>query len=45
VIIDGRNLLDPVAAREAGFTYEGIGRPRHATPPEPSRDRDPERRS
>ena len=45
VIIDGRNLLDPVAAREAGFTYEGIGRPRHASPPEPSRDRDPERRS
>ena len=33
VIIDGRNLLDPVAAREAGFVYEGIGRPRHATPP------------
>src|SRR4051794_38638867 len=35
VIIDGRNLLDPVAARKAGFTYEGIGRPRHATPAEP----------
>src|SRR3954449_4335277 len=31
VIIDGRNLLDPVGARKAGFTYEGIGRPRHAT--------------
>jgi len=45
VIIDGRNLLDPVAAREAGFTYEGIGRPRHASPPDPSRDRNPERRS
>jgi UDPglucose 6-dehydrogenase len=26
VIIDGRNLLDPEAARAAGFTYEGIGR-------------------
>jgi UDPglucose 6-dehydrogenase len=26
LIIDGRNLLDPEAAREAGFTYEGIGR-------------------
>ena len=26
VIIDGRNLLDPEAARTAGFTYEGIGR-------------------
>jgi UDPglucose 6-dehydrogenase len=27
LIIDGRNLLDPVAVRTAGFTYEGIGRP------------------
>jgi UDPglucose 6-dehydrogenase len=36
LIIDGRNLLDPVAAREAGFAYEGIGRPRHATTPNPS---------
>jgi UDPglucose 6-dehydrogenase len=26
VIVDGRNLLDPEAARSAGFTYEGIGR-------------------
>jgi UDPglucose 6-dehydrogenase len=26
LIIDGRNLLEPDAAREAGFTYEGIGR-------------------
>jgi UDPglucose 6-dehydrogenase len=26
VIIDGRNLLDPEAARAAGFVYEGIGR-------------------
>jgi UDPglucose 6-dehydrogenase len=26
VIVDGRNLLDPEATREAGFTYEGIGR-------------------
>ena len=26
LIIDGRNLLDPDAARAAGFTYEGIGR-------------------
>src|SRR5438552_911171 len=25
LIIDGRNLLDPVAARSAGFVYEGIG--------------------
>jgi UDPglucose 6-dehydrogenase len=27
LIVDGRNLLDPVAARAAGFVYEGIGRP------------------
>jgi UDPglucose 6-dehydrogenase len=27
LIIDGRNLLDPAAARAAGFAYEGIGRP------------------
>jgi UDPglucose 6-dehydrogenase len=26
VIVDGRNLLDPEAARAFGFTYEGIGR-------------------
>jgi UDPglucose 6-dehydrogenase len=26
LIIDGRNLLEPDEAREAGFTYEGIGR-------------------
>src|SRR3954452_24059050 len=35
VIIDGRNLLDPVIARDAGFIYEGIGRPSHASPAEP----------
>ncbi len=35
LIIDGRNLLDPVAAREAGFVYEGIGRPAHASAVEP----------
>ncbi len=27
VIFDGRNILDPTAAREAGFEYFGIGRP------------------
>jgi hypothetical protein len=27
LIVDGRNLLDPKTVREAGFTYEGIGRP------------------
>jgi UDPglucose 6-dehydrogenase len=26
LIVDGRNLLDPQAVREAGFEYEGIGR-------------------
>ena len=26
LILDGRNLLDPAAARAAGFVYEGIGR-------------------
>ena len=27
LIVDGRNLLDPGAARAAGFAYEGVGRP------------------
>ncbi len=27
LIVDGRNFLDPAALREAGFAYEGIGRP------------------
>src|SRR6476646_3445801 len=31
VLIDGRNLLDPKQARDAGFIYEGIGRPSHAS--------------
>jgi UDPglucose 6-dehydrogenase len=26
LLVDGRNFLDPHALREAGFTYEGIGR-------------------
>ena len=26
LVIDGRNMLDPAAMREAGFAYEGIGR-------------------
>jgi UDPglucose 6-dehydrogenase len=42
LIIDGRNLLDPAAVRAAGFTYEGIGRPRHASPAEPQPALDPE---
>jgi UDPglucose 6-dehydrogenase len=36
VLVDGRNLLDPVAAREAGFVYEGIGRPKYASPATPA---------
>ena len=32
LIVDGRNLLDPDKTRQAGFTYEGIGRP--AAPPD-----------
>jgi UDPglucose 6-dehydrogenase len=31
LIIDGRNVLDPAAARVAGFAYEGIGRPTSLT--------------
>ncbi len=27
VFIDGRNMLDPELMREAGWTYEGVGRP------------------
>jgi UDPglucose 6-dehydrogenase len=27
LVVDGRNFLDPGALREAGFAYEGIGRP------------------
>jgi UDPglucose 6-dehydrogenase len=26
VVIDGRNIYDPIAMRELGFTYRGIGR-------------------
>jgi len=42
LIVDGRNLLDPAAVQAAGFAYEGIGRPRLASPAEPQLDRDPE---
>jgi UDPglucose 6-dehydrogenase len=39
LIVDGRNLLDPDKARQAGFTYEGIGRTAAPpdTVPQPSR--------
>jgi UDPglucose 6-dehydrogenase len=30
LIVDGRNFLDCQALVEAGFTYEGVGRPRAA---------------
>ena len=26
ILLDGRNLFDPKAARDAGFTYCGVGR-------------------
>jgi len=33
ILVDGRNLFSPEAARAAGFDYTGIGRPhRHAAP-------------
>ena len=39
VLIDGRNALDPVAARAAGLRYEGIGRSRGLRPRARSRPR------
>ena len=27
VFVDGRNMLDPERMRDAGWVYEGIGRP------------------
>jgi UDPglucose 6-dehydrogenase len=41
LIVDGRNLLDPEEVRQAGFVYEGVGRPSSPTdvlpsPPEPA---------
>ncbi len=38
VLVDLRNAWDPVAMREAGFEYHGIGRPLQSTGPTP---RDP----
>jgi UDPglucose 6-dehydrogenase len=32
LLVDGRNFLDPAAARAAGLTYEGIGRPAAPVP-------------
>jgi UDPglucose 6-dehydrogenase len=42
LIIDGRNLLDPATTQAAGFVYEGVGRPRYASPAEPEQTRDAE---
>jgi UDPglucose 6-dehydrogenase len=33
VIVDGRNVIDPEAARALGFNYEGMGRPERVTIP------------
>lgn len=33
ILVDGRNLFDPEAARQAGFDYCGIGRPQRVTRP------------
>jgi UDPglucose 6-dehydrogenase len=32
ILIDGRNLFDPEAARQACFDYTGLGRPQRAAP-------------
>ncbi len=32
VLIDGRNVVDPAAARDAGFSYVGVGRARSGRP-------------
>ena len=40
ILVDGRNLFDPEAARQAGFDYCGIGRPQRVArtngPPVPA---------
>jgi UDPglucose 6-dehydrogenase len=33
LVVDGRNLLDPIEMRAAGFVYEGIGRNGSGAPP------------
>jgi hypothetical protein len=33
LVVDGRNFLDPAVLRNAGFAYEGIGRPNHGEGP------------
>ena len=44
LVVDGRNVLDPAAAEEAGFAYEGIGRvssPFAGLPETPEPEREP----
>jgi UDPglucose 6-dehydrogenase len=39
LVVDGRNFLDPDRVRDAGLTYEGIGRPsRNGAPPTPGEE-------
>jgi UDPglucose 6-dehydrogenase len=42
LIIDGRNLLDPLQVRTAGFAYEAIGRPASTADLPETLERDPE---
>jgi hypothetical protein len=36
ILLDGRNFLDPEAARRAGFVYLGVGRQTEASPYAPA---------
>ena len=36
IVLDGRNFLDPEAARRAGFVYLGVGRQTEAPPYAPA---------
>jgi len=42
LVVDGRNLLDPEAARAAGLVYEGIGRASSSLRAMPAADAEPE---
>ncbi|MCA1672412.1 MAG: UDP-glucose/GDP-mannose dehydrogenase family protein [Actinobacteria bacterium] len=45
ILIDGRNLLDPVAVEKAGLRYEGVGRPNVSCWREADRRQQPEQRA